>query len=61
MGVLKAFNEWPSAIISLDPSRRIELGEMQHVSIVLKSEGVNVVSSGYMARRKQLKYVVSRT
>lgn len=61
MGVLKAFNEWPSAIFSLDPSRRIELGEMQHVSIVLKSEGVNVVSSGYMARRKQLKYVVSRT
>ncbi|KAJ6956799.1 hypothetical protein NC653_038873 [Populus alba x Populus x berolinensis] len=56
VGVLKAFNEWPSAIFSLDPSRRIELGEMQHVSIVLKSEGVNVVSSGYMARRKQLKY-----
>lgn len=44
MGVLKAFNEWPSAIFSLDPSRRIELGEMQHVSIVLKSKGMNVTT-----------------
>ncbi|KAH8482441.1 hypothetical protein H0E87_029764 [Populus deltoides] len=44
VGVLKAFNEWPSAIFSLRPSRRIELGETQHFSIVLKSKGMNVTT-----------------